>query len=312
MMSAFFDLVAELQFQPADNSSAFGDINGCATKVTILNDEPLSLMFAFYVGGTNLELPPDTGPLPDAEKIDLSLEDGFVWLTLFNLVDPNGVEISQLIRQFVGILNAAGFAVSSQCGICGDQDVDIQLIDGRAVRVCARCLEAKQRETEELNRANPGQAILVPLGVLGTALAWGATWLLLDFYVEWLNAGRDEQVFEVNMLTLIPIGVCGFLLFLLGGKLGDWLWKSGASRRAPMLVSAIVVSILVLLGELFYITIALWRQVGVPNIVMASQLFLFWIWGYSVDWMIFKIGIAACLFAGCLSGHEKTTSTSLT
>lgn len=310
-MTALHELLAELQFQRHDDASAYGDIDGCAVKLTVLNDEPLSVLIAFYVGSNGTELPADLGPLPAAEKSELSLEDGFVWLSLWNLIAPVGEELAQSIRQIVNRLKGAGFALDSQCGLCGDQNVQILLLDGRVVRICGRCLESKQRETEELNRPNAGQAIFIPLGILAVAVAWAVVWVLIDLLLDWLNAGQVERVLEINTLTLVPFAASGALLFMVALKLGDWLWNSGLSRRSPMMLSIIVVLTSILLGEFVYITIAVWRQMGLLNIAFVSQIFFIWLQEYNLGWIIFKICLIACVFFGCLAGAGKKVAAKL-
>lgn len=304
-MNEVLELLDILQFQPITQTSGYAEVDGCSVKLTILGAEPTSLMFAFFVGTKSIATPLQLELIPSADKRDLTLEDGFVWLSLFNLGETTSTALAESVRSIVSQLKAMGFEFDRNCGLCGARETPIIVQDEQPVRICDDCVAARQRKTEELNRASFRHLLWLPLGALGAAISWAAVWVLIDLFTEWLNFGQPNGGLEINKFTIAILFGFGVLLFLMAGFMGDQIRIGGSSPRFSELLSVILALAAIALGEMFYVTVTLFRTFGVVNFGLAAKVLIPWVLDYPISWLILKGCLALCLIVGGVAGAGK-------
>src|SRR5688572_10776400 len=126
-MEEVLQLISELQCQVIDKTSAFCEVDGCLVKVTILSDDPVSILLAFFVGAKQPQTPLQLQSIPLAEKTDVSIDEGFLWLSLFTLQPTTGPALAQSVREIVAQLKQQGFEFDTRCGLCGAPDTPATL-----------------------------------------------------------------------------------------------------------------------------------------------------------------------------------------
>ena len=309
-MNEVLEFLEILQFQPITQTSGYAEVDGCSVKLSILGAEPTSLLFAFFVGTKPIATPLQLEALPSAEKHDLTLEDGFVWLSLFNLGETSGPALAEAVRGIVSQLKTLGFEFDRNCGLCGARDTPIIVQDEQPVRICDNCVAARQRKTEELNRASFRHLLWLPLGVLGAAISWAVVWVLIDLFTEWMNFGQPNGALEINKFTIAILFGFGFLLFLMAGFMGDQIRIGGSSARFSELLSVIVAIAAIALGELFYVSVNLFRSFGIVNLGLAGRFLIPWVLEYPLGWLILKGCLALCLIIGGVAGAGRRITAS--
>ncbi len=309
-MNEVLECLEILQFQPITQTSGFADVDGCSVKLSILGAEPTSLLFAFFVGTKPIAAPLQLEALPSAERHDLTLEDGFVWLSLFNLGETTSTELAESVRGIVAQLKTLGFEFDTNCGICGARETPIVLRDEQPVRICDNCVAARQRKTEELNTASFRRLLWLPLGVLGAALCWALVWVLIDLFNEWVNFGQQNAGMELNAFTAMILMGFGIMSALMAGVMGDQIRIGGSSRLISQILSLIVSLAAIALGEMFYICVVIFRQFGVFDPAVAVRFFVPWILDYSGGWLFLKFLLALCVVGGAIAGATKRITAS--
>src|SRR5262249_3465005 len=152
------DAIAELQFTQGDDTTVYGEVDGCPVTMTLWGETPLSLLFAFFVGEAqynHAERRAAIRSLAKQNQVDLALEHVFVWLTLLDLSGRSGSEIAEIPRQTIHELREAGFDFSSKCGVCGSDETSIAYVDEKAVRTCNRCANSRGESPEPADEPNP-------------------------------------------------------------------------------------------------------------------------------------------------------------
>ena len=116
-------LAEHWRFQVGDQESAFGEVEGVPSALTVLGYDPLSLMMASKIAATH----PAEVPLPDEieERIgtrsaSVTLEDGYAWLSLYDLGGKTADEVRGLFEEFALVLKDQGIAIGPECAVCGD------------------------------------------------------------------------------------------------------------------------------------------------------------------------------------------------
>jgi hypothetical protein len=149
-----------------------------------------------------------------------------------------------------------------------------------------------------------GSAIWLPLAVLGLALAWMIAFVSIDFFIIWMNAGRADPVFELNSVTGLLLAMVGFGLGVLGALVGDTL-RMGRSGWLAGTLCLIVILAAIFLGELFYITASIYRQLGIFNLNFALKIMPHWFSDYgSFEWIL-RFVFAVFTWCGCLMSVSK-------
>jgi hypothetical protein len=299
------ELVDRLDLKPGDEERAFGEIQGSPVTMTVLGADPFALLFAFRIVSPHpetIELPEEIEALVDDEVAEVSLEDGIAWLSLDDLSGESSDSIQELVESFGETLSAAGLAFPPGCVSCGTaEDVQILFVDGRCSRRCTKCIEGAFEEQEQAQEALDSASLLhvlgLPLAFLYVAAGWLLFWFLIDAILAWRNA--DAIVIPGAFGVLIAGVILGAVGFGLGYPLGIFLRRSGLVSRSPLMVSLPAILLACVAGEILYITVLVFRQVGVFDLTVAVRLFVPFVKSYAGSWMVLKVLVAGAIVLGC-------------
>ncbi len=309
-----FGLVNALGFTAADENTAIAELHGVPATLTVLGTDPPAVLCGFRVNprGTQTGTVADRARgLPD-EAAALSFEDGYAWLSLYNLEKLPPDASPRLVADIAEAIASTDLALPAGCFHCGAPDALLIYADGRPARLCPQCVasaaeEHRERESE-LNRPTLGATLAVPGAGLFVAAGWAVIWTLLDFALDrW-----QIRVVEINqfsaMIGLLAIGIVGACL---GWPLGATLRQSIALRLTPRLSSAVATIGAVLLGEIFYIAARLFLLAGMFDVGVAARLLPQVVASYTGFWVACKLLLAGAIGLCCGMSASQRTSASL-
>lgn len=308
------ELIGELGFVVADQNKALGQPAGIPTTLTVLNAAPLALMFRFRVHPDGSEIQPLVDLLksvPD-DRASISLEDGFVFLTLYDLSGLTNSSLRLLMERIAEALAATDLAVGPGCLRCGGfENAQLMLVEGRPTRLCLECLSEAAREKQEvesqLNRGSVTATLGLPAVCGFVAAGWIILWTVIDLILETLHI----KVIEINELTgLVFMGLLGGVGYALGRPMGNALRQSIAIRRAPVVMSLVVIVAAGICGEIGYIALRLLRLFGFFDLGVAARLLWQYVSSYSIFWIVCKLVFlgAICLFCAMTASERRQVS----
>jgi hypothetical protein len=158
-----------------------------------------------------------------------------------------------------------------------------------------------------LNGISLSALLGLPAAILISAICWAVLWFAADFVIDWLRI----RIFEINQLSvLVLLGLYIGTGAALGMPLGKMLRRSGVIRMAPSLLSCVVVLCAVIAGEIGYVALRIFWNVGILNLAAAVQLLGPVMASYSGFWIANKLFCACATGAFCVSaaGERKTAS----
>lgn len=307
-------LIAELGFVVAGQDIALGQPAGIPTTMTVLGDSPLAVMFRFRVNPQGTQTPTFAELLqsvPD-DRASFSVEEGYAFLTLFDSSGLTSSSLGLLVKHIAETLAATDLAAGPGCLRCGTLDeAELLLIEGRPTRLCAGCLDEARRERQEaeaeLNRASVAATIGLPAAGGFVAIGWVILWTAIDMILEWLQV----KVIEFNRLSeIFFLALVGGVGYGLGWPLGAALRQSIAIRRAPVMMSLILIVAAAIAGEIGYLALHIFRVVGVFDLGLAAKLLWQFVSGYSGFWIACKLAFlgAIGLFCAIAASERKQVS----
>jgi hypothetical protein len=305
-------LVNSLGFTAADEHTAIAELHGVPATLTVLGTDPPAVLFGFRVNPDGLQ----TGTVADRARglpddaAALSFEDGYAWLSLYNLEKLPPDAAPRLVADIAAAIASTDLALPAGCFHCGAPDAPLAYADGRPARLCPQCVtsaaeEHREREAE-LNRPTLGATLAVPGAGLFVAAGWAVIWTLLDFALDrW-----QIRVVEINqfsaMIGLLAIGIVGACL---GWPLGATLRQSIALRHAPRLMSGLATLGAALLGEIFFVAARLFLLAGVFDVGIAAQLLPQVVAAYTGFWVACKLLLAGAIGVCCgMSASQRKTA----
>lgn len=304
------EFMAEYRLQPCGPNSAFGEIKGHPLTMTVLGDDPFSLLFAFRI------VQPESGqfepPILIREMMaegdaKVSIEDGLVWLSLYRLDGVSREMVQGVVETFADGLTAAQLALPPGCATAGCEGTAGPVhIEGRTSRLCPACVErlfAEREQAErELNRMSTKHMLGLPLVFLLVAGGWGLFWLLVDLVLSWLKV----NVIILDKFTIMLfLGILGVFGYSLGVPLGTFLRRSGMVSMFPAFISVVALLMVAVVGEYFYINAYMFRTAKVIDLGLALQWLPQWIWEYPGWWLAGKLIAVAAVAAGMLTTNER-------
>jgi len=309
------DLQERLGLLRTETDSACGEVESYPTTMTALGGDPLSLMFAFWTAARDeppLSLSPRLREFVETDAAQVSFEDGFAWLSLYDLSGETGESIQQLLAEFTAALAAAGLPAPMGCAACGNEEsAELRVLEGRAVRICPGCAgslyEQRQLREEELNRPAAWHGLALPMACFYVAAGWAGFWLLTDVVLGWLGG-----VIWINAVTvMLGIAILAGIGFALGIPIGWVVRRSGLAQLSPVVVSALVVGLSALLGEILFIAVSVFLRFDVFNVNLAARLLLPFVQTYPLGWIVAKLLTAGAIAFGCHSAAIERRTVSL-
>jgi hypothetical protein len=292
-------LIRELEFSVAGPDSAVGEVQGLPTSLTLLGDDPPAVIFGFRVrpdASVTEPLAALVQQLPP-ELATLSVENGCVWLSLYNLnALPDGV-VRALPEQIGAVVQSAGMALPAGCLRCGSPTESAPLLaGGQPTRLCAACqselVQDQAAAEEELNRPTLSATLGVPGATVYVALGWIVVWTVVDFVLDWWGV----KVIEINHFTaLFGIGLFVCAGYALGWPLGATIRHSIGLRRVPWIATPLLTLGAVIVGEIGYLALRIFLLAGVFDFGAAVRLLGPAVGQYTGFWIFCKLAQGAAI-----------------
>lgn len=251
-------LVDELKLVSAGDEF-YGERQGQPLILTYLNSSLLGLMFQIPLNTKdqkNLQVPKS---LSEREEIKISCENGYSWLSIYNILDYSVEEVINLLDMFLQALVDNHISLDEKCSVCrGNDDANVYYTEGKITRICDKCAElVKQRLIEKekkLGRRKYIYGVLVPVAVLVLAAGWTLLWLAYDWSFS-LSDTDSLDIEEVSMM--ITSAIAGIIL----GLPAAFLLKKLYIRNNKLLsvISFVVVATGCLVGEVLYLTVYIFK-----------------------------------------------------
>ncbi len=288
------EAIARLQLRIADEKTAYGEVDGCLVTMTLLGMEPLSILLGYNLREGTTALPslaPELQEGLDAFRGTLTLQGGCAWLSLYGLSEAGGDGIEAIVRLVAHALKGAGVAFESLCSKCGEtSEIEVVHIGGQTTRLCPACLEnldiAREEEERQLNRGSVLYGAGLPIIFALTAIGWMAFWVIVDSIIE----RRGIRVIVIDPYTgMILVCLLGAVGYGLGTFLGSSLRRSGITRLSPTAVAGGGVILATIAGELLYVAVCIFRQIGAFDLGMAWAVFVPFVQTYPRFWIVGKL-----------------------
>ena len=296
----------------ADNKGVL-EFEGLPAAVTVLGADPPSLMWQFRINPDGQETEPLLDLFADIpnEFARVSIERGFAWVSLYNLTGVDSEAHQTLLKEVAGAINATDLALSPGCLKCGDLDnARLAYVEGRPTRICNSCVEnafAEKTERDlQLSQGTVSSTLNLPGTVLAAAAVWAILWSLIDVLLGWFRI----QVVEINEFTsILLLAMVGLPGYGLGRPLGLVLRRSLVVSGAPALMTALLVSLVVVLGEIGYVAAYVFRVAGIFDLNVTMQIVWDFVSGYTGFWIGCKLVTAASIACFCfLAASDRETS----
>lgn len=256
------ELVSHYSLECASPNIFFGEYNNVPLSITILDLQPLSVLFKFKTINKKhpiVPLPEEFTNLKKLDKANLDFHGGYAWISFYDLT---GIGLNALIscveEIFSELCKIDHLTDDKTCFVCSleKETSSVKFLDGEICRVCDGCLKEKIDEKDQLekeaNKGNPNFIlILVPILIVSVS-AWALFWLGLD---NLLSSTGSKKVVVPRIVIVIVLGVASLIISY---PLGIVVRKSGIFNVFPRLPLVILILLVtVLLGELFYLKLTL-------------------------------------------------------
>ncbi|MCA9111359.1 MAG: hypothetical protein KDA52_15505 [Planctomycetaceae bacterium] len=308
-------LVNELAFIVVDDDTAFGDLHGIPTAMTILSADPPGLMFQLKVDPSGTETQTVLNLLESLPQCNrsFSVEDGRAWISLYDVSDLDIASILLLLDRIANALLASDLALEPGCLRCGNLiDAQVMYVEGRATRLCPNCLADADKERHEvesqLNRGSLRAILGLPGAYLFVTAGWAIFWTLLDMALEYWRV----EVIEINQFTVILI--CGLLAgvgYVLGWPVGATLRQSIATGKALHATSVFFILVAAMSGEILYVGLSLLRMAGVFDLRAAAGFVGQVVSNYSGFWIVCKLALSGAVGFFCILSASKRKTVKL-
>ena len=305
-------LVEKWELEIGDEDTAFGEVEEFPAALSVLGPDPLALMMVCKIRSSPAEhgfsIPHEIAVLINQKRASITLEDGYAWLSFYDLSGKSLEEVRGLFEQFARALKEQNLATGPGCTICGSlEGAELVFSGGKCSRVCEPCLAARLEEQEqkenERKRPSTFHSYALPWAVGLAGVGWMAFWVLIDLVLDYLNTNTIAVPSFVSVLVLLGLGM------LLGAPVGLVLRKSGLGRRSPALASIIAVALAALLGEAFYISAYLYRHFGFLDLAAGFQVLVPFFSSYDSSWIAAKLFVAIAIGAGCFAAANEDQQT---
>jgi len=274
----FKSLICELDLIQANAEEYYGEVNEHPIILAVLSADPWSIMFKVRVNSEdehNLEFPEVLSELVAEEKINVSVENGYGWLTFYNLSDFSVETVLNLLISFSKTIEDHKLNLGLECAVCKNSDSgEIYYSDSKISRLCPNCLEVKKQQKldkeKKLFEISASSVLLSLLGVVGFAFIWAFIWLLYDYmFVLYGTDSIDvtDVALAVGSLTVISV---------LSLTIGFPLRRFSIRKRAILIFAAsVLVTISFISGEILVATIWIFKELQVIDIIASIKYSIF-------------------------------------
>ncbi len=306
------DLLGGIDFEWVDDNTAIGEFHGLPAAVSVLGTDPPAFAFQIRLNpgkDATAEEDVEMPSLSDSD-ISMSIENGSAWLTVYDLRPFESDDIQDGLETLAQSVLSSGLAREVVCLRCDRQgSAELMFVGGRPTRLCSQCLEDATREKDdqesELNASSFRATAGLPVLALVAACVWALFWLLVDILLDY----RSIQVFEIHYFSMaLILAILGAVGWIVGWPLGVTVRKSVAAQKTPRTSSILLVGTLSIVGEILYVGLLVFRELGVVDLIISAQLLVPVILDYSGFWILCKLILVTSIgFFGCIFAAEKKT-----
>ena len=276
----FDSLIYKFGLIRANAEDYYGEIDDQLAILTVLSASPQAIMFKIRINSedeVDMEWPDALNELLAERKINVSVENGYGWLTLYDLSAFDVEAVDNLLVHFMQTIEDYGLSLGLGCTMCGNSNTgEIYYSDGKVNRLCASCLQAREqqrvyRDTKSSQISSSAISWCL-LGVAGFAIAWTLIWFLYNYM--FVLYGTDS----IDVPDVV-LAVGGFVVVaVLSMTIGIPLRRFGIVNKAVLIAAAsILVTISFVLGEILISIIWVSKEMRGINIV-ASIRYCIFVW----------------------------------
>ncbi len=248
----FDSLIEELSLDLVKAGEYFGEIDDQPAILTVLSAYPPGVIFKIRVNSNDeheLEIEESLFELVETKKINISVENGYGWLTVYDLSDFEAKDVFDLLGNFIQAIQEQSLSLSMGCAVChrGDSG-EIYYCEGKINRLCPDCLQEKERQQSKKNKklldVKASSIGFSLLGMMGFSVVWVIMWLLYDYM--FVLYGADE----IPVSDYVLVGGVLIAIAFLAVTIGLPLRRFSIQNKALLNVIASVLAVIsFVLGE---------------------------------------------------------------
>ena len=276
----FDSLIHRFRLIRANTEEYYGEINDQPAILTVLSASPPAIMFKIRINSEDevgMEWPDALSELLADKKINVSVENGYGWLTVYDLSDFDVEAVDNLVVHFMQTVEDYGLSLGLGCAVCGNSNPgEIYYSDGNVDRLCANCLEARrqQRSDEHMKSSQLSTSAIswCLLGVAGFAIAWALIWFVYDYV--FILYGTDS----IDVPDVVLGGGGLVVVAALSMTIGLPLRRFGIGNKVILMITAsIVATVSFVLGEILLSIMWVFKNVRAIEI-LASIRYCIFVW----------------------------------
>ena len=218
----FGDLIEEMGFEEGDAGEYFGEIDGQPAILSVLSASPPGVIVKIRLNTENeqdIEVSEALFELLENKSINISVDNGYGWLTVYDLSGFTTEKVIDLLEMFAQDLEEHQLSLGAECVICKNGVLgEIYYSEGKINQLCANCLKEKVQQQSDKNKKlaeiKTSSVLLTLLGVMGFAVAWALMWLLYDYIFVFYRTNEIEV--SEFVLVGVPLVAVVILAFTLG------------------------------------------------------------------------------------------------
>jgi hypothetical protein len=315
--STLGELVRHLELKPSEDRLFIGRRRGFPVGLKFITS-PESILLLFQIRHPfdakaakqlPIEYDAEVKDLVSSNKIEISLEDKIVWLTITDAGQMIGSnQAARIIESLLGTFEKAGLAGDPQkCHYCRASKVEtLTCHNGKVAQICDECLAGRKKsQYAHLALSAEGFTKVISLGIVASvvgAVCWMLAWMGDDAIFKFF---KTDTLVIPHILEAAMIVVIGFLV---GGPVGLILRR--IPQRGDRLAgyAGITFGIAsVIVGEVFYVSWLIYSEYKVIAPGAAFQILpSLWLHGGVVYITIKALAaVAGVLFAYHLSRPQQ-------
>jgi hypothetical protein len=290
----FGPLVEKLALETGETGEYFGEMGGQPAILTILSAQPPGVIVKIRVNSEKeheIEVSEALFELAEKKAVNISVENGYGWLTFYDLSGFKTEEVIRLVDAFVQDIEEAGLALAVGCAICKSRAAcEVYYSDGKVNRLCPECLSKRERQQSEKNKklltVKASSIWLILLGMTGFTALWVIMWLLYDYMFVLFR--QDEIAVPHYILGgggLVAIGI-------LASTIGLPLRRFGIQKvRLLNAIASVLAVIAFIAGEIILAIIYTIKAAGAIVIVGSARYYIFAWQEQQPIFQVVKIGL---------------------
>jgi hypothetical protein len=290
----FESLIDEFDLSQAETGEYFGEIDGHPAILKILSIDPPGMMFKIRIDSEDkhdIELGERLSGLMEAGKINVSVENGYGWLTFYNLTGFEAEDVTSLLDELVEIIEGHGLSLDAECAVCqSGESGRIYYCESRINRLCRNCLKEKEEQQLERNKklaeVKTSSILFSLLGGAGFAVVWAAMWFLYDYM--FVLYGTDEIEVSDYVLVVVALAAIVILSMTIGMPLRRFGIQNGAFLNV---IASILVVASFVLGEILLAVIWAIKELETMTFITSIRYYILSWQSQTPMFKVIKIGL---------------------